>query len=44
MQSFVPVFNRCIADSVERISLQVGRAEFDVQKYVSDATMDAVLS
>jgi cytochrome P450 family 4 len=44
LQNFVPVFNRCIDDSIKRMSLKVGMEEFDIQKYVSDATMDAVLS
>lgn len=43
MQNCVPTFNKCIASSLKRIECQIGKGEFDVQKYMSDAVMNAVL-
>lgn len=43
MQNCVPTFNKCIASSLKRIKFEAGKGEFDVQKYMSDAVMNAVL-
>lgn len=44
LQSFIPIFNKCIAKSVEHLKEKCDKGEFDVRSDVTLVVMNAVMS
>ena len=44
LQSYVPVFNKCIVQSFTHLDEQVDKGEFDIHEYVTEVMMKAILS
>lgn len=44
LQSYVPIFNKCIAQSFIHLDEQVDKGEFDIHDYVTEVMMTAILS
>lgn len=44
LQSYVPIFNKCIEQSFTQLDEQVDKGEFDIHDYVTEVMMTAILS
>lgn len=44
LQSYVPIFNKCISQSFTQLDEQVDKGEFDIHDYVTEVMMTAILS
>lgn len=44
LQSYVPIFNKSIAQSFTHLDKQIDKGEFDIHDYVTEVMMTAILS
>lgn len=44
LQSFIPIFNKCIANSIEHLNEKCDKGEFDIRSDVTLVVMNAVMS